>query len=222
MMQYNKNAWEKLGDSFTNNYEQGVLDYRQNIVDTVLKYQDVCDSMLDIACADGWFIEKLREFGYSKCYLGVDITPNLISRAKERMPVEMFYEGNAMMLDFQGVRFDFVLCAGILMHIPDFKTAILEACRVSNKYVMFSTYGTYSERHSSHDAKNEFLNYFYTRDDIEMSVPSNFKLKEFKSFNRKSNGYIFQSLYEKELLSYYGNPRNNPRRNVDSFYAPMF
>lgn len=197
-MKYNQNAWEKLGDSFTNNYEQGMLDYRQNIIDTVLRCQDECDSMLDIACADGWFIEKLREAGYERYYLGIDITQNLIGRARKRRPSEAFIIGDAMDLNLVENTFDFVLCAGVLMHIPDLKKAILEACKVSSKYVMFSMYGATTESYSLHDTKNEFLNYFYTVDDIENSIPPEFKLKEFRSFDRKSNGYIFQFLYRRE------------------------
>ena len=53
MKQYDPDAWERLGYAFTNNYEMGLLDYRQNIIDTVLKYQDRFNSLLEIACADG-------------------------------------------------------------------------------------------------------------------------------------------------------------------------
>ena len=31
-MLYNQNVWEKLGDKFTNNYELGAIDYRQNMI----------------------------------------------------------------------------------------------------------------------------------------------------------------------------------------------
>jgi len=201
-MQYNQNAWEKLGDSFTNNYELGAIDYRQNIINTIIEYQNKW-GLLDIACADGWFIEQLRKSGYTKDYMGIDITPNLIKRAKKRMPKESFFIGDAMDLRDKQIglgnkTFGFVLCAGILMHIPDFKKAISEACRVSNKYVMFSTYGTYMESYSLHDEENNFLNYFYTMDDIEMSVPSDFGLICFKSFIRQAGGHIFQFLYERK------------------------
>lgn len=198
-MKYNPNAWEDLGDSFTNNYELGLLDYRKNIIDTVIKYQHDCGNLLDIACADGWFIEQLRISGYSPFYFGIDITPNLIERAKKRMPAEYFKIGDAMNIDIRDNFFDFVLCAGILMHIPYYKQAISEACRVSNKYVMFSTYGTYNAMgYSLHDAKNGFLNYFYTMENITKSMPPNFKLIEFNSFTRKAGDHIFQFLYRKD------------------------
>ena len=197
-MKYNPNAWEDLGDSFTNNYELRLLDYRQNIIDTILRYQQLCWDLLDIGCADGWFIEQLRNRGYTKGCFGIDITPNLIRRARKRMPDETFEIGDAMAIRMPDNSFDFILCAGILMHLPDYRKAIFEACRVSNKYVMFSTYGTYGISHSLHDIKNEFLNYFYTMEDIIRNVPSNFELKEFKSFPRKAGEHIFQFLYRKK------------------------
>ncbi len=195
-VKYNPDAWEIMGDNFTNNYELGFLDYRKNILDTILSYKNDCDSLLDIACADGWFIEHLRLSGYTQFYIGIDITPNLIERAKKRMPKEKFQIGDAMKISILNNSFDFVLCAGILMHLPDYKKAISEACRVSNKFVMFSTYGTYNAvAYSQHDARNGFLNYFYTMKDITRSVPLNFKLIEFNSFTRKAGDHMFQFLY---------------------------
>jgi hypothetical protein len=72
-MQYDKAAWEKMGNSFTNNYEIGITDFRQNIIDTVIKLQPECSNLLDVACADGWFIEQLRKFGFNKNYKNIVI-----------------------------------------------------------------------------------------------------------------------------------------------------
>ena len=197
-MQYDKAAWEKMGNSFTNNYEIGITDFRQNIIDTVIKLQPECSNLLDVACADGWFIEQLRKFGFNKNYLGVDITPNLIGRAKNRMPNETFTLGDAMELgQLADNDFDIVMCVGILMHIPDFRRAIMQACRVSKKYVMFSTYGTYMESYDVHDEKNSFLNFFYNLNDILTSVPPTFQLMEFKSFKRQNFDHMFQYLFKR-------------------------
>jgi len=194
--QYDKNAWEKLGDAFTNNYEQGLLNYRKNIIEIVLEHQDECENLLDIACADGWFASQLRMFGFYRDYLGVDITPNLIERAKIRMPGERFEINDAMNLDgIEDASFDFVMCVGILMHLPDIKAAIHEACRVSKKYVLFSTYGTYGQSYSIYDSKNGFLNNYYNPDDIMTVVPKDFELQHSSPF-RRNNSYMFQYLYK--------------------------
>ena len=199
---YDSKAWERLGDSFTNNYEQGMLDFRKNIIDTIIKIKPA--TLLEIACADGWFIEKLRASGYPNAYLGVDITPNLIERAKRRMPYERFGIGDAMDLNnscldiVNGESFSFVLCAGILMHLDNWPKAILEACRISSEYVMFSTYGTYNDRgtYRTDDFKNSFINRFFSVTHLMRFVPIKFNLIEFKSFPRKTE-YMFQYLYER-------------------------
>jgi len=196
-MKYDPGAWEKLGDKFTNNYEVGMLDYRKNIIDVILKLEHECDIILEIACADGWFIEKLRNNGFMNHYLGVDITPNLIDRARKRMLSESFDIMDATdMYLISDEEFSFVLCAGLLMHLPHYRKAILEACRTSNKYVLFSTYGTFERMgYSIQEETQRFVNNVYTIDDIVKFVPREFKLIEFKAFQRTSNFNIFQFLY---------------------------
>ena len=197
MTEYDPNAWEKLGDKFTNNYEAGMLDYRANIIRTIIQYQDQCENLLEIACADGWFIEQLRKNDLSIRYLGTDITPNLIDRAKARMPNEDFWIADATDLsEVSDKQFDFVLCAGLLMHLDysGIKRAIYEACRTSYKFVMFSHYGTYGgEFREIKDPK--FLNNIIPMDFIKLFVPDRFKLIEFNAFPRTRHYNMFQFLF---------------------------
>jgi len=202
MPKYNPNAWEKLGAKFTNNYEAGMLDFRANIIRTILQYQSQCENLLEIACADGWFIEQLRKNDLSIRYLGFDITPNLIDRAKKRMPNEDFWIGDALHLfEASDKQFDFVLCAGLLMHLPleKYPNAIKEACRVANKYVMFSNYGTFKPVRYTIDDPT-FINNVYTISDIISWIPEEFKLIEFNCFPRNKHFNMFQFLYMRSNL----------------------
>lgn len=193
---YDPEAWERLGDEFTNNYEQGMLDYRRNIIDTIMERKgSYGNSLLELACADGWFIQQLRKRHYGGMYLGVDITPSLIVRATERCPHEVFTVGDARSL-YLSVQHEFVLCAGLLMHVDRPVDVIAECCRLSSKYVMLSTYGTHGTPMSLYDKENSFLNYYYTQRFIADSVSEDFNLIEFKSFPR-STEYMFQFLYER-------------------------
>lgn len=196
-MKYDPNAWERLGDEFTNNYEQGMLDYRANIVRTIFLYEEQCENLLEIACADGWFIEKLRKAGFKNKYEGIDITQNLLIRAKARIASENFWMMDATKeLIYTDKNFDFVLCAGLLMHLDEdgFRRAIDEACRVSNKFVMFSLYGTYKkEKYQVPDPK--FLNNVYPMSDVANCISDEFKLIEFNSFPRSKYYNMFQFLY---------------------------
>jgi len=201
-MKYDPNAWQKLGDKFTNNYEAGMLDYRAHIISTVIRYQPDCKNILEIACADGWFIEQMRKHRMTLEYGGIDITQNLIYRAKKRMPRETFATMDATDLNIiLNQDFDFVLCAGLLMHLPHYQKAMSEAFRVSNKYVMFSTYGTYERKgYAVDDTKTNFINNVYTFSDIMRFVPVEFKLIEFNAFQRTSNFNVFQYLFIKRDL----------------------
>ena len=199
-VRYDSKAWERMGDKFTNNYEQGMLDFRKNIIDAVIERSfRIPPTLLEIACADGWFIEQLRAQGYMGIYTGIDITPSLIERAKKRMPYERFLVGDATDMDYSDNLCDFVLCAGILMHLDAWSDAVREACRVSSKYVMFSTYGTYSPEgtYRIDDPKNSFVNRYCTMEHLMGFVPAAFKLMEFKSFPRPTE-YMFQFLYERK------------------------
>lgn len=199
MKKYDPMAWEKLGDKFTNNYEAGMLDYRANIIRTILQYQDQCENLLDIACADGWFVEQLRKNGFKKKYLGVDITPNLIDRAWQRMPHEEFYIGDARNLEhISDNEFDFILCAGLLMHLPLFDSGkvIQEACRSSKRFIMLSYYGTYDiEPYEVPDNQTNFINYVLPMNHATLFASDEFRLVEFHAFPRTKNFNMFQLLF---------------------------
>lgn len=204
MKKYDPDAWEKLGDSFTNNYELGLLDYRRNIIETILKYQSDFGSLLEIACADGWFIEQLRTRGFQNRYFGFDITPNLIDRARKRMPNEKFkvMDARKCYVEISPDRFDFVLCAGVLMHLhrPDVSCLVAEACRLSTKYVLFSTYGTYKNVGYSIPTNDNFINNVYSFNDINNAVPNGYNLCSFNVFERSNLFNIFQFFYKKASL----------------------
>lgn len=201
-MEYDPDAWERLGDGFTNNYEQGVLDFRQNIIDTVIgRRSKYGNSLLELACADGWFIQQLRKRHYGGMYLGIDITPGLIARARGRCPHEAFEIQDARNIgwDIPSGCWEFVLCAGLLMHIDRPVDVIHECCRLSSKYIMISTYGTHGLPKCLVDTRNRFLNNYYSFGFINSAVESsgcNFNLIEFKSFPRRFE-YMFQFLYER-------------------------
>jgi len=200
-MQYDPEAWERLGDGFTNNYEQGMLDFRRNIIDTIMERRSKYgNSLLELACADGWFIEQLRKQHYGGMYRGIDITPGLIDRSRKRCPHESFMTGDARHLELNGDSlWEFVLCAGLLMHVDRPADVVHECCRLSSKYVMISTYGTYGVPRCLTDTKNRFLNNYYSWKFINTAVESSghpFNLVEFKSFPRKTE-YMFQFLYKR-------------------------
>jgi len=202
---YDPGQWQKLDNTWDNKFtESGWLNYRLNIVEWVLSIQDGHENMLDTGCHIGHFIEELKRRGYKKRYQGIDITPKFIERARERMPKESFDIGDVRQLDFPDKSFDLVMCVGVLMHLPDIKDPLAHIFRIARKYVLLSTYGSTKETYRRHDAKNGFLNHFYSKASIMAEVPPNWELIKYKEFerpDRRSDNMIFQFLLKNRHLT---------------------
>lgn len=84
--------------------------------------------LLDVCCGPGYVAGAAAARGASA--VGVDITPAMIDEARRRFPNAEFQEGDAENLGFSDGSFDAVTCAFGLLHLPDARRAIAEACRV--------------------------------------------------------------------------------------------
>lgn len=72
------------------------------------------DSVLDVGCGFGdfkrWFEADDRKLSFT----GVDISPDLIAKAKELNPDASFYSGELFDCDFEGSSFDWVVLSGAM------------------------------------------------------------------------------------------------------------
>lgn len=94
------------------------------------------DSVLDIGCASGRFIELLEDFAPAASFTGVDITASNIERARANYPGATFHHGNILDLDLQH-SFDLVNATGVMQHEPQHHDVIQRMIGWSNRYVMF-------------------------------------------------------------------------------------
>lgn len=83
---------------------------------------------LDVGCGEGRFCRMLQARGIRA--VGIDPTPALIARARERDPAGDYRIGKAERLDFEAGRFDLVVSYLSLIDIPDVAAAIAEMARV--------------------------------------------------------------------------------------------
>ncbi len=72
---------------------------------------------------------------------GIDASREMLGVARTRaagsaLPVE-FVEGDAHALAYPDRSFDAVVCLRMLMHVPDWRTALSELCRVSRQRLVF-------------------------------------------------------------------------------------
>ena len=83
-------------------------------------------SVLDVGCGTGVMFELLRERRPDIDYLGVDVTAQFVTAARERFPTDAtrFREGSLYELGGLPGVYDVVLCRHILEHLPDWEPAV--------------------------------------------------------------------------------------------------
>jgi SAM-dependent methyltransferase len=108
---FEKKAWESLKKLFV------------DFVDPKLD-----ETILDIGCGTG--ASKKIYFAFVKEYVGLDLSPISIEKAKENYPNIRWEIGDACKLPFDDEKFSIVSFSSVLHHIPDFRLALKEAYRV--------------------------------------------------------------------------------------------
>ena len=83
---------------------------------------------LDAACGTGRHARRLADLGHE--VTGVDLTPEMLERARERVPEARFAEGDLRALPAPDAAFDLVVCGLALAHVPDLRPAVAELARV--------------------------------------------------------------------------------------------
>ena len=83
---------------------------------------------LDAACGTGRHARRLTELGHD--VVGVDLTTEMLSRARGRVPQAAFLEGDLRELPVPDGEFDLVVCGLALAHLEDLGPAVAELARV--------------------------------------------------------------------------------------------
>lgn len=85
-------------------------------------------AVLDLCCGHGNASAALIETGAT--VTGLDFSPAMLARARERVPQATFVEGDAADLPFEDGRFDAVVCNIGFGHLPDADAVLTEIARV--------------------------------------------------------------------------------------------
>jgi ubiquinone/menaquinone biosynthesis C-methylase UbiE len=129
-----------LHDEWTAIYRDNSLQqtFNSELLNRVLAHLQLGSEVLflDAGCGRGDHAVRLVERGYHG--VGIDISATVLHRAKERVAAVNcaektrldFVQGCLETLPFPNDSFGFVHCRGVLMHIPDWKAALRELCRV--------------------------------------------------------------------------------------------
>ena len=84
--------------------------------------------VLDAACGTGHYARYLSERGHAVS--GVDLSPEMIEKARANTPGVEFRSGSLEALPFSGQTFDLVMCGLALTHLPEISKAVSGIGRV--------------------------------------------------------------------------------------------
>ncbi len=91
----------------------------------ILSHIQTTDKILDAGCAHGRLVPTLLRHGVKKeNYVGIDISENLILKARETFLDIRFDVGNVCTLPYENNTFDVVVSSAVLHHIPSRKLRI--------------------------------------------------------------------------------------------------
>ena len=94
--------------------------------------REECTTLLDAGCGIGFDVSRLLELGYE--YTGIDLTPEMLARARERNPSVTFEQADiTKRIPFPDESFDLVVSHDVLIHVDDFTAALDEMWRVAKK-----------------------------------------------------------------------------------------
>ncbi|MEK9652322.1 MAG: class I SAM-dependent methyltransferase [Betaproteobacteria bacterium] len=94
------------------------------------------ESVLDVGCALGSMSNVFEAIWPNIQYTGLDVSAEMINRAKKSFPQHRFITTNV--LDYRGTGInDFVFATGVCQHEPQFKEAIVKLIELAGKYVTF-------------------------------------------------------------------------------------
>lgn len=84
--------------------------------------------VLDAGCGTGRYSAHLQARGHS--VVGVDLSPDMLARARQKLPDVDFLEGQLDALPVEDAAFDAAVCALTLVHLPDLDVAAREFARI--------------------------------------------------------------------------------------------
>lgn len=120
-------------ETFKGSYQMGRQKHRMFLL-KLLRDKGVT-SIFDNGCGTGPLYEIIREDKLPFIYKGTDYSESMIGVCRNTFPDGDFEVQDARMLDEKDNSWDCVLLLHSLDHLDDYRAAICEAKRVSEKYV---------------------------------------------------------------------------------------
>ena len=146
---FRKNAADKKGYYDTKDAEelkQGINKrimwniYLQSL-DEILQNNSNINSVIDVGCGMGNFTLELANIKQFKKIVGIDFLKDTFNIARENNKLSekvSFIEGDLRYMPFRNRNFDATFCLNVLhhIHVDDFRNAIQELTRITDKYLI--------------------------------------------------------------------------------------
>ncbi len=98
-----------------------------------LKY---CNSFLDIGCATGNFINIIKKKTIIKKYTGIDVSENMIIKARSLYPNFIFKTYNGKTIN-ENTKYDLAYSFGTLQYCNNYKSIISQMINLSKRFTIF-------------------------------------------------------------------------------------
>ena len=94
------------------------------------------DRILEVGCSSGYYSQVIKHMRPSMRYVGIDYSFDFCELGRTRFESNGLVCGNALQLPFRDRDFPIVMSGSVLLHIRDWKAALVETLRLSSEYVI--------------------------------------------------------------------------------------
>lgn len=131
-IELHKKIAENYDERYKDDYSLLFQRYWNDTIMEAISEKEVSDKkVLEFGCGTGILLEKLTE-RFSKVY-GFDISADMLERINKKSEhLKGVAVGDGMNLPFSDKSFDYVICRGVLHHLPDLQGTLTEINRVLN------------------------------------------------------------------------------------------
>ena len=131
----NEKLVSKIFDSVVKNYDKflnsltfgKINSWQKELADNVSLFDD--GKILDIGTGTGEIIKKLKGINLKNTVVGLDVSQNMLKRAKEKTGYNTFVKASAYNLPFKNCSFDAIVSSLVFRHL-DNERALIEFDKV--------------------------------------------------------------------------------------------
>lgn len=108
-------------------------------IESIIQYLEPSDRVLEVGCGAGISSVRIQQMLHGQLFEVSDVDENVIRQFSNiNFPIP-FQQESALQLNRKNGEFNCIFLLEVLEHIPDYRKALSEVFRVSNKYVVIST-----------------------------------------------------------------------------------